>query len=140
MAEQELPEIKLDADNLYRDEQISDLRAGAIRRLIPVTETGEDDSSRPVIYEGSTTLMTPAGSLPINFRLEVDNLKDAIDQFPEAAKKGIEETLEELQRLRREHQSSIVVPGQGGAGGPGGGMGGPQGPGMGGPGGGIKMP
>lgn len=138
MAEQELPEIKLDAENLYREEQISDMRAGAIRRLIPVTVDGSDDSSRQVLYEGSTTLLTPAGTLPINFRLDVSSLKEAVEKFPEAARQAIEETFEELQRLRREQQSSIVVPGQGGPGG--GGM-----PGAGGipgkvPGGGIKMP
>ena len=134
----QLPEIKLDADNLYREETISDLRAGQIRRLIPVTADGDDDSSRPVIFEGHTTLLTPAGSLPIHFPLETDSLKMALEMFPEQAKKAIEETFEELQRMRREQQSSIVVPGQGG-----GGMGGPGmgGPGMGGaPGGGIQIP
>lgn len=119
----DLPEIALDAANLYREEQITDLRAGTIRRLIPITAEGADDSARDVIYEGGTTLMTPAGTLPINFLIEADSLADALAKFPEAAKAGIENTMEELQKLRREQQSSIVVPGQGGQGGvPGGGM------------------
>ncbi|MDX1497927.1 MAG: hypothetical protein R3352_10255 [Salinisphaeraceae bacterium] len=127
MAEQELPEIKLDRDNLYREEQISDLRAGSIRRLTPVKADGSDDEARPVLFEGHANLMTPAGALPINFPIEVASLNEALDQFPELAKKAIEDTLEELQRLRREQQSSIMVPGQGQGGG---GM----------PGGGIQMP
>lgn len=135
--ESQLPEIKLDAENLHREENITDLQAGSIRRLIPITVDGEPDDSRPVRYEGHTTLLTPAGQLPIHFLLETESLKEAVEQFPEAAQKAIKETFDELQRLRREQQSSIVVPGQGGQGGPGAPGGGPGGmP----PGSGIQMP
>lgn len=137
MAEQELPEIKLDASNLYREEQYSDLRAGSIRRLIPVKPDGSEDSSREVLYEGHASLLTPAGTLPIHFAIETDSLSNALEQFPELARKALEQTLEELQRLRREASSSIVVPGQGGPGAAGPMGGGPMGaP----PGGGIQMP
>ena len=131
MAEQELPEIKLDADNLYREEQITDLRAGSIRRMLPIKSDGSADDSRDVIYEGHASLMTPAGALPINFLIDVKTLPEALDKFPELAKEALLNTLDELQRMRREQQSSIVIPGQGGAPGMGGG-------GM--PGGGIQMP
>src|SRR5699024_2962661 len=47
-----MPEIKLDADNMYREETFSDLKVGSVRRLIPVTADGSDDSSRSVRYEG----------------------------------------------------------------------------------------
>lgn len=122
MADQELPEIKLDADNLYREEQITDLRVGSIRRLTPVKADGSDDASRSILFEGHASLMTPAGALPIHFPIEVASLNEALAQFPELAQQALEQTLEELQRLRREQQSSIVVPGQGGGGAPGGGI------------------
>jgi hypothetical protein len=117
---QELPEIKLDQDNLYREDTFSDRRAGAVRRLTPVTADGENDPGRKVVFEGQTSLMTGAGSLPINFELEVGSLKEALEKFPEAAQKEVERTLEELRELQRQSSSSIVTPGSGGMGGMGG--------------------
>lgn len=129
--EEQLPEIKLDAESLVREETITDGKSGTIRRLVPVTADGADDSSRPVRFEGNTTLMTPAGSLPIQFALEADSLSQALAQFPDAAKAEIERTMEELQELRRQQQGSgLYVPGQGGQGGLGGlGAQAPSGPG-----------
>ena len=134
--EQGIPEIKFDTDQLYREESITDRRAGVIRCLIPIKADGSDDTARNTVYEGQTTILTPMGSLPVNFIIEADSVQQAVEGFPEAARQGITETLEELKRLQREAQSSIVVPGRGGPG-AGGGM-----PGAGGgvPGGGIQMP
>lgn len=77
--------------------------------------------------------MTPAGALPLHFELEAASLDEALEQFSAAAQAALENTLEELEKMRRNQQSSILVPGAGG--GQGGGMGpGMGGPGMGGPG------
>lgn len=121
MADQRIPDIELAADNLYREETISDRRAGSIRKLIPITREGEDDPSRKPLFEGYTSLLTPAGSLPIHFELEVDNLSQALEQFPAAAKAAVERTMQELQEMRRESESGLYVPGQEG-GGPAGGQ------------------
>ncbi|MEQ8799703.1 MAG: hypothetical protein RJQ08_05565 [Salinisphaeraceae bacterium] len=128
-AEQELPEIKLDADNLYREETVTDGRSGSIRMMIPVTDSGERDEQRSVRYEGYTNLMTPAGSLPIHFELDAEDLSQALAQFPDAAKASIEQTMQELQEMRRQQSGSgLYVPGQDSPGmGGGGGMGGPGG-------------
>lgn len=109
-----MPEIKIDADNMYREESFSDLKVGSIRRLIPVTADGEDDSARDVIYEGSASLMTPAGSLPLSFELEADSLSGAIDKFPEAVNAAAERAIEELKEMQRQQSQKIQVPGQGG--------------------------
>lgn len=113
-ATDDLPDIVLDGDNLYREEQLSDLKTGAIRRLIPVTRAGEEDPSRNTRYLGQASLMTQAGALPLNFELEVDSLGAAIEAFPAAAKQALQDTIEEMERMRREQASSIMVPGQGG--------------------------
>lgn len=118
--EQQIPEIKLDRDNLYREETFSDRRAGVVRRLTPVNADGAEDVSRKVIFEGQTSLMTGAGSLPINFELDVASLSEALEQFPEAAHAEIERTMEELKEMQRQSASSIVTPGSQGD--PGGGM------------------
>lgn len=110
----ELPDIRLDAAQLHREETFTDRRAGVLRRLIPVTGTGADDPSRPTIYEGQATLMTQGGALPLNFAIEADSVEAALAAFPSAAQKALREMVEEMERMRREQASSIVVPGAGG--------------------------
>ncbi len=135
MAQDQLPEIKMDASQLYREEVFTDNRVGTLRCMTPVTADGATDTMRAVQYIGQASLMTPAGSLPINFEIPANSLAEAIEGFGPAAEKAVQETMEELQELRRQAASSIVVPGAGG------GMPGPGGmPGGGMPGGGIQMP
>ena len=45
-----LDQIQVDQQNLYREESITDLRVATIRRLIPITADGTDDtqSSDPI--------------------------------------------------------------------------------------------
>ncbi len=112
-------QLEMDPNGLYHEEQFSDQRAGQIRKLTPVTPEGAVDSSRPVMFVGSTQVMTPAGALPLSFELPGETIGEAAKHFAEEAEKAIERTMEELKRMQREAQSSIVVPGQGGPGGPG---------------------
>lgn len=111
-----LPDIRIDPNALYREETYTDLRAGSLRRMVPVTSEGKDDPSRPAIYEGHASLMTQGGTLPLRFHIEVASLSEALAKFPETAQQALVHTLEELRRLQRESQSSIVVPGAGGFG------------------------
>jgi hypothetical protein len=123
---EQLPEIKLNRNELYREETFSDRRAGTIIRLTPVKADGSQDNRREVIYLGQAQMLTPVGTIPLSFPLEAKTLDAAVDKFPQAAKTAIARTLEELKELRREAASSIVIPerGMGGFGGPGGGRGG----------------
>lgn len=113
-AEQQLPEIKLDATQLYREEIFTDRKAGTLRRLTPVLGDGKDDPSRAVLYSGQTQLLTPAGVLPLAFELEATSLEDACAKFPDAVKVAIEQAIEEAREMRREQASRIVVPEAGG--------------------------
>ncbi len=122
---EQLPEIKLDRENLYHEETFSDRRAGSVVRLAPVKPDGTPDRGREVLYLGQTQIMTPVGTLPLSFQLDATTLDEAIAQFPQAAKAAMERTVEELKELRREAASGIVIP-QGGAGGAAG-LGGPGG-------------
>jgi hypothetical protein len=114
--EQQLPEIKVDATQLYREEIFTDRKAGTIRRLSPVTADGKDDPTRDVLYSGQTQLLTPAGVLPLAFELDGKTLSDACAQFPTAVKGAIEQAIDEAREMRREAASRIVVP-EAGAGG-----------------------
>lgn len=132
-----LEDIQMDGANLYREDVFSDRRVGTIQRLTPVTANGDADPSRPVRFLGQASLMTPGGSLPISFEIEAETLEDAVGQFGARAGEAVQDTLNQLQEMRREAASGLVIPGQGG---PGGGMGGAPGGGFGGPGGGIQLP
>jgi hypothetical protein len=129
--QQSVNDIKVDPKSLYLEEVFTDRRIGTIRRLTPVTKDGTRDQARPVLYQGETQVLTPAGALPIGFEIGAGSLEEAAEKFGPLAKEAIERTVKELQDLRRQAASSIVVPqgplppmgggGMGGAGGLGGG-------------------
>lgn len=109
-------EVKMDPAALYREEIFTDRRVGTIRVLIPVKSDGSADAGRPTVYAGEAQILTSAGPLPISFEIDAKSLEDAAQKFAGAAKEAVERTMKELQELRRQAASSIVVP-QGGMGG-----------------------
>jgi len=106
-------QLKFDTDELYRVEVFTDQKSGSIRRMTPVDGQGEPDPGRPVRYIGEASAMTPAGALPLSFDLEGKSLVEAATGFAKGAEQALTETIEELKRMHREQQSSIMVPGQG---------------------------
>ena len=105
-------EIKLDRKNLYREEVITDLRVGSIQRLVPIKPDGKRDEAREILYVGQTQIMSQAGAIPVSARIEALDLEDALRKFPQAMQKAVENLVEEVNRLRREQMSRIVVPGR----------------------------
>ena len=103
-------ELKLDLDKLYLEEVFTDRRIGTIRRLTPVAKDGKPDASRAILYVGETQIMTPAGSIPIGFEIAAASLEEAAENFGPAAREAIDRTVRELQELRRQAASQIVVP------------------------------
>jgi hypothetical protein len=100
----------MDSSQLYLEETFTDRRVGTIRRLTPVTPDGATDSARPVLYVGQAQIMTPMGALPISFDLEATSLSGAIAKFGEAAEQAVQQTMRELQEMRREQASGLVIP------------------------------
>jgi len=118
-----LEDLAMDSSNLYKEETITDRKVGTIRTLIPVKSDGSADDSREVEFVGETQIMTPMGSLPINFQIEAKTLDEAVEKYGDAGKEAVEKAVKELQQMRREAASSIVLPeGMGGGAGPGGGI------------------
>jgi hypothetical protein len=109
----------MDPSTLYLEEVFTDRRVGTIRRLTPVTPEGTTDLTKEILYIGETQVMSNVGALPIAFEIEAKSVGDAASQFGPLAKEAIDRTMRELQELRRQQSSSIVVP-QGGMGGMGG--------------------
>ena len=122
-----MPELKMDPANLYREEVFTDRKIGTIRVMTPVGKDSAADATRKILYVGETQLMTPVGALPLAFEIEADSLGTAAKKFAEFAAVAVERAVKELQEMRRQQSSSIVIP---------------EGipPGLGGPGGRIKMP
>src|ERR687883_201664 len=79
-------DIKVDPNALYLEEIFTDRRIGTIRR------------------------MTPVGALPIGFEIPAASLDEAAEKFGQLAREAIERTVKELQEMRRQAASQIVVP------------------------------
>jgi hypothetical protein len=105
----------MDPAALYREDVYTDQRLGTIRRLVPVDRTGADVPGGPVVFIGQAHISTPAGTLPISFEIAAATLGEAAEKFGDAAKTAIEDTMQELQELRRQAASSLVVPEPGAA-------------------------
>ena len=107
-----LKDIKIDSSNLYREESITDLKAGTIKQMIPVSADGSRDESRTIIFVGVTQIMSASGPLPIQCELPGATLAEAIDAFPAEINKAVEQLIEEAKKMQREAATRIVVPGQ----------------------------
>jgi hypothetical protein len=100
----------MDSTQIYLEETFTDRKVGTIRRLTPVTADGSTDAARPVIFVGQAQVMTPMGAIPISFDLEAVSLHAAIEKFGAAAEQAVHQTMRELQEMRREQASSLVIP------------------------------
>jgi hypothetical protein len=110
MAQPDLPDIQLDANNLYREDVITDRRVGTLRKMTPITVDGAVDASRPTLFAGQTQLLTPGGVLPLGFDIEAATLAEALQKFPAAVQQALNDAIEEAREMRREAASRIVVP------------------------------
>ena len=95
---------------MYREEIYTDRKLGTIRKLTPVLADGRDDAARTVSFSGQSQVMTPMGALPLTFDLEAATLEEAIAKFGAAAEAAVQQTMRELQEMRREQASSLVIP------------------------------
>ena len=113
MAESEIQDVQMDAANLYREESYTDLKAGTMRKLVPVKADGADDPAREPIFTAATQVMTPGGVLPLSGEVVgAKTLADAVAGFAPAIKQAIADLREEMAALQRERASQIVVPGR----------------------------
>ncbi len=76
---------------------------------------GSDDEGRQSIFVGNTQLMSPEGPIPLQAKLEVATLEEAIEAFPKAMESAMAEMMEqikEMQRKQKENESRIITPGR----------------------------
>lgn len=104
------PDFRMDLNDLYREEAFTDRRTGTIRRLSPVKPDGSADPARRIVYMGETQLLTSAGALPLSFEIEAKSLDEAASKYGESVKRAFQEAMEEIQKLRRQAASGLVIP------------------------------
>lgn len=115
------PDARMDPTSLYREEIFTDRKVGTIRCLIPVKADGTPDTARTPVYIGEAQLLTAVGALPLSFEIPAKSLEEAAAKYGDAVKQAFERAMKELQELRRQAASSIVIPQLGAGGlGPGG--------------------
>ena len=108
-----IAEIKINTDNLYREESFTDLTFATIRRLTPVKIDGSVDESRKAIFTGMTQLMSPNGPIPVQCIIEgAKTLSDAAAKLPDAIEKTVQAMIAEAEEMRRQEASKIILPGQ----------------------------
>jgi len=108
-------QASMDSTQIYREESFTDRKVGTIRRLTPVSAAGVAETARPVLFVGQAQIMTPMGTVPISFEIDAVTLDAAIEKFGAAAEQAVHQTMQELQEMRREQASSLVIPDAGGA-------------------------
>jgi hypothetical protein len=104
--------LKLDGNNLYKEESFTDMKVGAVRVLTPVKPDGTMDESRSPVFLGHTQLMSPNGPLPVSCMIEATSLKEAIEKFPEEMGKEVDRIITVAQQAQQKEESRIVVPGR----------------------------
>ena len=109
-------DFTMDPAGVYREDVYTDRKVGTIRGLTPIKTDGSPDPGRKAIFVGEAQILTPMGAIPVTFEIEAESLEGAVTEYAAAAKQAVERTVKELQELRRQAASGIVIP-QGGAGG-----------------------
>lgn len=111
MPEETNPKLKINQNDLYKEEVFTDMRVAAIRQLTPVKANGETDKGRKILYFGQTQIYTQQGSIPVQFPIvDAKNLQQAIDKFPDMMEQFMENLMKEAEEMRRQEQSRIIVP------------------------------
>jgi len=106
-----ITDIKINIDNLYKEEAFTDLTFATIRRLTPVKIDGSIDESREAIFTGMTQLMSPNGPIPVQCLIEgAKNISEAATKLPAAIEKSVQAMIAEAQEMERKESSRIVVP------------------------------
>jgi hypothetical protein len=112
MTENSLENIRIDAENLWKEENFTDLKVGSIRKMTPIKVDGTEDASRTATFSATTNIMTPGGALPVSGEIEADTLAEAIEKFPEAIHAAIKQLQDDMIKYQQEQASQIITPDQ----------------------------
>lgn len=109
MSQNTQADMEMDITALYREDTYTDRKLGVIRCMTPVTAAGIQDAARAVLYVGQAEIMTNMGPVPINFEIPATTLAAAVAGFASSAQEAIERTMQQIQEMRRQQASQLVV-------------------------------
>lgn len=107
---QNLEDLQVDTNNLFKEETFTDLKVGTIRRLTPVTSDGSPDAGRKAVFIAQTQIMSNMGPLPVQYEIDASTMAEAVQKYPAAIKAGIDQLMEDAKELQRREMSKIVTP------------------------------
>ncbi|MEE9911022.1 MAG: hypothetical protein K4571_04790 [Deltaproteobacteria bacterium] len=111
--EPKITNIKMNPDNLYKEEAFTDLTHATIRRLTPVKIDGTPDESREPLFTGMAQLMSPNGPIPVQCVIDgAKTLAEATAKLPDAIETTVRAMIAEAEEMQRNEASRIVLPGQ----------------------------
>lgn len=87
-------------DTLYSESTVTDCQIGQIMILTPINSMGFQDPMRATVFNGKAVLLINGNKVPIIFRIEANDLNEAINNFPLEVKKAVEQ----LQSQALRHQ------------------------------------
>jgi len=112
-------DFTVEKNNLYREENIIDLKSASIRCLTPIKPNGTIDESRKKIFVGHTQLMSSQGTVPLHAPLKASSMEEAMENFPEAMQHAMAEMIENVKKMqqnqeksRQKEDSRIILPGR----------------------------
>ena len=97
-------DFSVDMNNLYREENITDLKVASVRKMTPVKTDGTTDESRTALFFGHSQLLSPQGSIPIQAPLAANNLREAFEVFPETMKKALDDMVERAKQMQEKQK------------------------------------
>ncbi|MBF0413973.1 MAG: cytoplasmic protein [Desulfamplus sp.] len=109
-------DFTVDQNNLYREESITDFKIATIKILYPVKPDGTNDESRTRRYFGETQMMSPEGPIPVRAVLAATTIEEAMNDFPVAMEKALQELVKRVQQMQNQHKEmsnkSKIIPGR----------------------------
>ncbi|MFL2859474.1 MAG: hypothetical protein ACJ0BW_01900 [Pontiellaceae bacterium] len=106
----QIEDIRFNGENLWKEENYTDLEVGTIKKLVPIKFDGSEDKDRKPTFTASTNIMTPNGALPLTGEIKAENLKEAIDNFSESINEALKKLQDEMMKMQQEQANKIVTP------------------------------
>ena len=106
----QIEDIRFNGENLWKEENYTDLEVGTIKKLVPIKFDGSEDKDRKPTFTASTNIMTPNGALPLTGEIKAENLKEAIDNFSESINEALKKLQDEMIKMQQEQANKIVTP------------------------------
>lgn len=100
--QQQKIDFSVDSNNLYREENFTDIKVAAIRRLIPVKPDGSEDDGRTPIFMGQTQLITPSGPVMLQSLLNAKTIQEAMEEFPAAMQLQMDKMITEMKEKQEQ--------------------------------------